>query len=154
MSSTGEKSKEIVANTQDFHENPFLKLLKTTKKEKQYEKSASFQNSIASGSFSGISKSALRRRKRKAKQQLKPKMEDLLTTITDEIETQPSESAQYIASSKGRENLPNAANKSGRSVIMRQEHDKFNHVLQDATFRNLPFAALKNAIANNMASKQ
>ena len=63
-------------------------MLQTTKKEKQKTKSSDFNEKILSKvSFNlsgGISKSSTRRRKRKAKENLKPKMDDLLLSLPTE----------------------------------------------------------------------
>lgn len=142
----------ILAHADQYHENPFLKLLKGTKKEKQDAKSATFQRLIVASNLSGISKSALRRRKRKAREQLKPQMNDLLTSIADEVPKGNHETPQYVESTKPHSNAPNSAKRSGRNAIMRQEHSAFNQVLQNPEFRSSPFAALKSAIANNMKS--
>lgn len=152
VSKSTDSSSKII-KPEPYHENPFLKLLKTSKKDKQHEKSTSFHNLIALSNLSGISKSALRRRKRKAREQLKPQMNDLLSTIAAEVPRNDDE-PKFIASTKGRDNAPNAVKRSGRNVIMRQEHEKFNHVLQNPTFKTSPFAALKEAIANNMKTGQ
>lgn len=136
-----------------YHENPFLKLLTMSKKDKQHEKSTTFHNLIALSNLSGISKSALRRRKRKAREQLKPQMNDLLSTIAAEVPRNDDE-PKFIAPTKGHDNAPNAVKRSGRKAIMHQEHEKFNHVLQNPSFKSSPFAALRETIANNMKAGQ
>lgn len=75
---------------EEYHENPLLKLAKTTKKQKQQEKSDRFINQLVNkvtfNTSGNISKSALRRRKRKEKEQLKPKMDELFKSLPTDIE--------------------------------------------------------------------
>lgn len=69
----------------EYHENTLLKIAKTTKKQKQQDKSDQFINKLVNkvtfNTSGGISKSSLRRQKRKEKEQLKPKMDELLLTL-------------------------------------------------------------------------
>ncbi|CCE65744.1 hypothetical protein TPHA_0M01690 [Tetrapisispora phaffii CBS 4417] len=74
-----------------FPEDPkaFLHQLRETKKEKQMNKQDTFLTQIkerAAGNpdFAGISKSSIRRRKRNMKNDLKPKMNDLLLSLNKE----------------------------------------------------------------------
>lgn len=156
--------KQDNTDTSDYHENPFLKLLKVSKKDKQINKSQNFTQQLESRSFntsSGASKSSLRRRKRKAKEELKPKMDELLqslpatTNIVDAPTSKKDSGApkKYINSSKGPANIPNATKKTGHSKIMHQESKNFNSVLKDPQFRASPFSALKNAIAQNLQNQ-
>lgn len=145
------------SETQDdssYHENPFLKLLKVSKKDKQQEKSTTFAKKIeVNGNTSGgISKSSLRRRKRKAKEELKPKMNELLMSLDEPTNKNVKivEKAGFIASSKTNKNLPNAAKRTGHSKILSQENKNFSSVLQNPKFRTSPFNALKEAIAQNL----
>lgn len=65
----------------------FLHQYKESKKEKQMNKQNTFISKIRQSSnteFSGISKSSIRRRKRKLRDSLKPRMEDLLTSLEQE----------------------------------------------------------------------
>lgn len=124
-------------------ENPFLKLLTISKKEKQLTKSKTFNEKIINTGLT-ISKSSLRRRKRKLKESLKPKMSDILDSLPT-VETEPK-FVETVAHS----NEPNFRNKTGQQVIFKQEHQNFNRILQDRQFRTSPFATLKEAIKNNM----
>ncbi|CAI5757692.1 unnamed protein product [Candida verbasci] len=155
---------DTTPNDDTYHENPMLKLAKTTKKEKQQNKSDKFINHLMNKSTfntSGtISKSALRRKKRKEKEQLKPKMNELLMNLpTDgnEINEQDKvtkivrpNSTEYIKSSKLNLNRPNPTKSTGLKQIMKEEHKNFNNVLTNPDFRASPFDALKNAIKQNM----
>ncbi|ODV80663.1 ribosome biogenesis protein SLX9 [Suhomyces tanzawaensis NRRL Y-17324] len=151
---------------EEFHENPLLKLSKITKKEKQQNKSASFALSVLNkttfNTSNNISKSSLRRRKRKEKEQLKPNMQELLTSLpgakdgddlfssnTTTIKSAKS-SEGFVKSSKLNKNLPNATKKSGHQQILREEHKNFSNVLKNPAFRQSPFDALKSAIQQNM----
>lgn len=146
----------------DYHENPFLKLLKVTKKDKQLSKSQNFSQKFDSSTLntsSNISKSALRRRKRNARNELKPKMDELLqnlpetTNILESSATHKSKDSnvtKFIKSSKTSANLPNATKQTGHAKIMTQESKNFTNVLKNPQFRTSPFSALKDAIAQNL----
>lgn len=144
---------------QEFHENPFLKLLKTSKKEKQQTKSQNFNERIQKSVnlSGGVSKSTLRRHKRRAREQLKPKMDDLLLSLPDTGMEWPSSATTtvkpYIKSSKANVHQPNANNSKGHKVIMAQEHKNFSNVLKNPEFRSSPFSALKSAIAHNLEQR-
>lgn len=135
-----------------YHENPFLKLLKVSKKDKQQEKSDIFVKKIevSGNTTGGISKSALRRRKRKSKEELKPKMNELLTSLDVDTSTTKIVERKFVESSKVNKNLPNAAKRTGHLKILSQENKNFNQVLQNPQFRTSPFDALKQAISNNL----
>lgn len=75
----------------DLPEDPkaFLHQYKETKKEKHSNKQNEFLSRIKKGSngdasFDGISKSSIRRRKRKMRDDLKPRLDDLLTSLQQE----------------------------------------------------------------------
>lgn len=146
----------------DYHENPFLKLLKVSKKDKQLSKSQNFTQKFDSANLNttgSISKSALRRRKRHARDQLKPKMDELLQNLpetTNIVETNPGTNpgtTKFVKATKKSANLPNAAKQTGHAKIMNQESKNFANVLKNPQFRSSPFSALKNAIAQNMQSQ-
>lgn len=62
----------------------FLHQHRETKKDKQMNKQSAFISKIketSSSEFAGISKSSVRRRKRKLRDDLKPRMQDLLTSL-------------------------------------------------------------------------
>lgn len=90
---------EEVPYTYVLGEDPkaFLHQSKETKKEKQSLKHSSFLDRLreksSANDFSGISKSAARRRKRKLRDDLKPKMQDLLTSLENDVEVE-SESGE------------------------------------------------------------
>lgn len=141
------------------NDNPFLKLLTVAKKDKQASRSSNFTQRVitkAADNGMGISKSALRRRKRKAREQLKPKMDDLLaslseptTTIVDSdaVKAHATDDHSYISQNKNK-NQPNITKQSGHRIIMNDERKNFTSLLRDSQFRSSPFAALKDAIAN------
>lgn len=78
--------------TTELPEDPkaFLHQFKETKKEKHSNKQNDFLSKIKQNSgklnpeFEGISKSSVRRRKRKMRDNLKPKLDDLLTSLQQE----------------------------------------------------------------------
>ncbi|EGV64657.1 hypothetical protein CANTEDRAFT_120456 [Yamadazyma tenuis ATCC 10573] len=128
-----------------YDENPFLKLSSITKKEKQHQKTKSFTQRLATTS-SSVSKSALRRRKRKVKEALKPKMEELFETLPEVTRDQQT---GFVPSDTPHANEPNARKKTGHQVIFKREHENFNHILQNKQFRTSPFATLKQSIQEN-----
>lgn len=138
-----------------------LKLLKISKKEKMQSKSASFAETLLKkvtfNTSNSISKSSLRRRKRREREQLKPKMDELLSSLDDiqnqtKIVVKDPETGGYIKAT--RPNLPNANTKKGQQQIRKQEGENFKNVLKNPEFRVDPFAALKFAIANNVKNNQ
>ncbi|KAL3233039.1 Ribosome biogenesis protein SLX9 [Nakaseomyces bracarensis] len=68
----------------------FLHQSKESKKEKMSQKHSMFLERVKEKNmateFSGISKSAVRRRKRKLRDDLKPKMHDLLTSLENDVQ--------------------------------------------------------------------
>lgn len=73
----------------------FLHQSKESKKDKMSQKHSMFLERLReknmAGEFSGISKSAIRRRKRKMRDELKPKMHDLLTSLENDVDIEQSE---------------------------------------------------------------
>lgn len=144
---------------EDYHENPLLKLLKTSKKEKQQAKSNLFNEKILSkltfNLSGGVSKSALRRRKRKEKEQLKPKMDDLWLSLPEKtikiVESKKREGdVTYVQVTSKPTNAPNPQKQSGHAKLLKEENQHFNQVLQNQQFKSTPFSALKQAISQNM----
>ncbi|KAG7874414.1 hypothetical protein KL938_005029 [Ogataea parapolymorpha] len=86
-----------------------------------------------------VSKSALRRRKRKMKEQLKPKLEDLAQALEEVPATAPQPK---------RDHTPNP-HKRGAKIVEKVEIQRFGAVLKNEQFRKSPFDALKRVIANN-----
>lgn len=134
-----------------------LKLLKTTKKEKQAAKSSLFNDKVLSkvtfNTTGGISKSALRRRKRKEKEQLKPKMDDLLLSLPQTVnivETKKKKEVKYVAEIGKPANRPNPQKHSGHTKLLEVENKRFNQVLNNSEFKKSPFALLQQAISQNM----
>lgn len=144
----------------EYHENPFLKLLKISKKEKQHNKSVNFTNSLTDkvtfNTSNGVSKSSLRRRKRKDKDVLKPKMDELLTSLPDfkttTIKTSivTPKAKEFVKSTKENLNKPNANKTTGHNIILKQEYKNFSNVLKNPEFKKSPFSALKAAIQQNL----
>ncbi|KAK8440729.1 ribosome biogenesis protein slx9 [Candidozyma auris] len=148
--------KQEQASREEHHENPLLKLSQTSKKEKLKNKSQDFNEKILSKvSFNlsgGISKSASRRRKRKSKENLKPKMDDLLSSLPEEtlnlVEAKTPQA--FIAAKKKEANKPNPQKQGGHAKLLQTENRHFNRVLTDKQFKASPFAALKSAIQHNL----
>ncbi|CAH6718696.1 ribosome biogenesis protein Slx9p [[Candida] jaroonii] len=140
------KPKIVNKVVHQYEDNPFLKLSTISKKEKQLTKAKAFNDKIVNTN-STVSKSALRRRKRKAKQALKPKMEELfesLPTLDDKVEEKEFVEQTTIS------NQPNALKRSGQRIIQKQEHENFNNILKNQQFRSSPFATLRQSIQQNM----
>ena len=140
-----------VEPTPQFEENPFLKLLTVTKKDKQLNKSKTFNDRIGLNPSDQISKSALRRRKRKAKESLKPKMEDLLDMLP---ETGDNNDDKYVSVKPVHVNEPNVLNRRGHAVVFKQENHHFNSILKDQQFRASPFSTLRQVISKGIDNSQ
>ncbi|KAH3679161.1 hypothetical protein WICMUC_001172 [Wickerhamomyces mucosus] len=160
----------------------FLHEYKETKKDKLLEKKNDFLNRLRkSNDESNISKSSLRRRKRKQRDALLPKMQDLLTTLEDEVQNNDEnlnnektiadddkikapkthksinivDSKKYVDhQDKGfLKNLPSSRTKKGSKIIEIQEKKQFGEVLKNSQFKQSPFDALKNAIQNRIKNE-
>lgn len=143
-------------NEESYHENPLLKLLKISKKEKQQTKSNNFvqklTNKVTFNTSNSISKSSLRRRKRKEKEELKPKMNELLLNLPEETTklVDNTKTNTFIKTSKQNLNRPNPQKITGQRAIFAQESKSFTNVLKNTQFKSSPFDALKNAIKQNL----
>lgn len=114
--------------------------------------------------FDRISKSAIRRRKKKLRDNLKPKMSDLLDTLNtlDNVgnanraltQTNDTQRPTYIPS-KIRAHIPNPhKNKNVKSLIENIEKKNFSSVLASQDFKTSPFASLKDKISKNLGNFQ
>lgn len=140
-----------------FHENPLLKLLKVSKKEKMQAKSTLFTERLASkvtfNTSGGISKSARKRRNKKAREQLKPKMDDLFASLPQTVTVVDAQSVkkQFIVDVAAKPtNAPNPQKHLGHTKLLAAENRHFGQVLLNLQFQASPFAALKAAIGQNM----
>ncbi|SCU89872.1 LAME_0E05952g1_1 [Lachancea meyersii CBS 8951] len=156
----------------------FLHQARESKKDKMLNKSQSFLSKLQEKtSLNGaISKSALRRRKRKMRDQLKPRMEDLLISLEQDGVTEATKdmadsaesdrnnqdsngagfrnvtriSTATLPSESGsvliRKNEPSIRNQRGAKMLTGKEIDRFQNVLQNKQFQQNPFAALKEVI--------
>ncbi|SGZ48314.1 CIC11C00000003606 [Sungouiella intermedia] len=135
--------KQEQVHENEFQGNPLLKLLTTTKKEKQLAKSTQFNEKILSkvtfNMSGGVSKSALRRRKRKEREQLKPKMDDLLLSLPERVN---------VVESKQKKKEKH----TGHTKLLEAENKRFNQVLNNSQFKKTPFALLQQAINQNMGN--
>lgn len=106
----------------------------------------------------GISKSAIRRRKRKLRDQLRPKLtEDLLDALTESTNTtiKVNEQGQeeLIIEEKVRlDHTPNPLNKRGEMALFKIEKEEFKNVLKSKELRSGGLAALRNSILSNIAN--
>ncbi|ODV82822.1 hypothetical protein CANARDRAFT_10201 [[Candida] arabinofermentans NRRL YB-2248] len=119
---------------------------------------------------SGISKSAIRRRKRKLRDSLKPKLDDLLDAlpvdvqdVTNELQQQQQQQ-RYVASgdisvdptasattttTKNKLNHQPNFHRKGSKLVEKMEMERFGKILKDENFKTNPFASLKEAILKN-----
>ena len=122
-------------------------------------KSDKFVNKLIDDSIK-ISKSSLRRRKRKAREQLKPKLDDLLTNLplttnNNSIQQQINQSREgekidnsiFINKKINKNHIPNPTKASGIKQIMKQESIIFQNALK---IRDSNFSSLKNMIQQNL----
>ncbi|QLQ78824.1 hypothetical protein HG537_0B01720 [Torulaspora globosa] len=162
----------------DVSSRSFLHQPRESKKEKQLNKQQMFLNrvlekSLGRDDFAGVSKSAVRRRKRKLRDELKPKMGDLLNSLREEddlkehvIEGMDNEdSGDSIARRKVvkvisnvergtselgyvhiRKNEPNIRNQKGAKALSIRETSRMNDILHNSSFQQNPFGALREAI--------
>lgn len=119
-------------------------------------------NSIISSTIStdpnqvGISKSAIRRRKRKLRDQLRPKLtEDLLDALTESTNTVINKGEdgkeEIIIEEKVKLNhLPNPLNKRGEIALFKIENEQFKQVLKNKDLRTGGLSALRNSILSNL----
>lgn len=167
----------------DLPEDPkaFLHQYKETKREKQTNKQTDFLSKIRQGSgrsdpaFEGISKSSVRRRKRKMRDNLKPRLDDLLVSLQKEEDLNeftkepedaaapstnpfaPKTDAPHIkvtrivekiepGSVKIKRNEPNIRNQKGAKMLAVKERQRFNEVLTNQVFQQNSFSALRDII--------
>lgn len=167
----------------DLPEDPkaFLHQYKETKREKQTNKQTDFLSKIRQGSgrsdpaFEGISKSSVRRRKRKMRDNLKPRLDDLLVSLQKEEDLNeftkepedaaapstnpfaPNTDAPHIkvtrivekiepGSVKIKRNEPNIRNQKGAKMLAVKERQRFNEVLTNQVFQQNSFSALRDII--------
>ncbi|CAI4063420.1 hypothetical protein SUVZ_07G3160 [Saccharomyces uvarum] len=171
----------------DLESDPkaFLHQPKETKKEKLLNKQNTFLSQLkgrpmvdagVSANFDGISKSSVRRRKRKLREELKPRMQDLLTSLEQEKDLQNiiketgttvdgnndinmdskirivdtkemrPKKAAEPGSIKIKKNQPNIKNQKGAKALSANETARFNQVLTNQDFQKNPFGALREVI--------
>ncbi|CCF60497.1 hypothetical protein KAFR_0K01430 [Kazachstania africana CBS 2517] len=154
----------------------FLHQPKETKREKQLNKQSAFISRVQEKSmgmdpsFAGISKSSIRRRKRKMRDNLKPRMDDLLVSLereddlrditqntgehADDEETRKRNRANVTkvvsrnepGSVLTRRNEPSIRNKKGAKTLQIKETERFNQVLKNQLFQTNTFGALREVI--------
>ena len=122
-------------------------------------KSNSVMPNLNDPNQAGISKSAIRRRKRKLRDQLTPKLtEDLLDALTE------STNATISKKNDGTEEItieervkldhtPNPLNKRGEMALFKIENENFKQVLKNKDLRTGGLAALRNSILSNIADE-
>ena len=158
----------------------FLHQARESKKDKQTNKQQTFLSQIKEkalvidSNFAGISKSSIRRRKRKQRDDLKPKMHDLLTSLQQEEDLKEdtkdledpdkysvstvkvtkiikSENYQKLEVNgpgfiKIKRNDPNIRNQKGAKRLALNESKRFNQVLNNPSFQSDPFGSLREII--------
>ncbi|CAI4038776.1 hypothetical protein SMKI_06G1240 [Saccharomyces mikatae IFO 1815] len=176
----------IVDEKYDLESDPraFLHQPKETKKEKLLNRQSTFLSHLKeksapsdglSANFDGISKSSIRRRKRKLREELKPRMQDLLTSLEQEKDLQDIIEKRNMTmdddkdidmdsririvdakeirskeaepgSIKIKKNQPNIRNQRGAKALAANETARFNQVLTNQDFQKNPFGALREVI--------
>lgn len=107
----------------------------------------------------GISKSAIRRRKRKLRDQLAPKLtEDLLDALTESTNTVINKTIdgteEIVIKEKVKlDHTPNPHNKRGAMALYKIENEKFKQVLKNKEVRNGGLSALRNLILENISKE-
>lgn len=107
----------------------------------------------------GISKSAIRRRKRKLRDELRPKLtEDLLTALTEStnstINVNKDGQEEIIIEEKIKlDHTPNPLNKRGEMALYKIENEQFKNVLKNKELRHGGLSALRNSILNNLSKE-
>lgn len=108
-----------------------------------------------------ISKSSLRRRKRKLRDQLRPKLtEDLLNALTESTNTKIEKTEEgnervIIEERIKLDHKPNPLNKRGEMALLKIENEEFKNVLKNKELRNGNglLASLKNSILLNLSKE-
>lgn len=106
----------------------------------------------------GISKSAIRRRKRKLRDQLTPKLtDDLLDALTESTNTTINKKVdgteEIVIEEKVKLNhTPNPLNKRGEMALFKIENENFKQVLKNKELRSGGLAALRNSILTNISN--
>lgn len=132
----------------------FLHAYKETKQQKLQNKRQGLLTKLVGDST--ISKSSMRRRKRKEKQELKPKMEELLTSLEESIGDTINvlDSKQFLSTTTKNANMPSTRTKKGLKKVEEQETQRFRMVLKDQSFKKSPFETLRESIANRLKEEQ
>ncbi|AJR87599.1 Slx9p [Saccharomyces cerevisiae YJM693] len=176
----------ILDESYDIESDPraFLHQPKETKKEKLLNRQNTFLSNLKGKStlndgiaanFDGISESSIRRRKRKLREELKPRMQDLLTSLEQEkdlrgiIENSSKDmnndddidmdsKIRFVdtkemnlkkiepGSVRIKKNQPNIRNQKGAKALAANETARFNQVLTNQDFQKNPFGALREVI--------
>ncbi|SCU96716.1 LAMI_0F07492g1_1 [Lachancea mirantina] len=140
----------------------FLHQAKESKRDKSEQKSQQFLARIKESSLgAGISKSSLRRRKRKLRDRLKPRMDDLLVSLEQEVDIAGNDGKEENKrkqvnviggpktegnSSGLKKNQPSIRKQKGAKLLNTREADRFQTVLHNVQFQQSPFATLKEVI--------
>ncbi|CAR27465.1 hypothetical protein ZYGR_0I07400 [Zygosaccharomyces rouxii] len=155
------KPQEVLNDIEmDMGEDPkaFLHQYKESKKDKNLSRQQMFLDQIkqkngTDPSFAGISKSAMRRRKRKLRDDLKPKMGELLTSLGQEEDLKEQfednfkeEGVVEPEPQKKRKNEPNIRNQKGAKALSVQESERMKQVLSNSSFQQNTFSALRDVI--------
>ncbi|KAG0676964.1 ribosome biogenesis protein slx9 [Pichia californica] len=117
-------------------------------------------NNLSDPKQPGISKSAIRRRKRKLRDQLTPKLtEDLLDALTEStntiINTNKDGIEEIIINEKVKlDHTPNPKNKRGEMALFKIENKKFKEVLKSKELRQGGLSALRNSILANISRSE
>lgn len=143
----------VVNMNMDMGEDPkaFLHQYKESKKDKNLGRQQMFLDQIkhkngGNPEFAGISKSAIRRRKRKIRDDLKPKMGELLTSLDQEEDLKKEGEVEEVEPQRKRKNEPNIRNQKGAKALSVQESERMKQVLSNSSFQQNTFGALRDVI--------
>ncbi|KAF6011273.1 hypothetical protein HII13_002630 [Brettanomyces bruxellensis] len=115
----------------------------------------------------GISKSAVRRRKRKLKEQLTAKLSDLKSVLDETVEAEniqkgiisgdiPAGEKEGLEAISRRklDHRPNPTTVRGSALVEKSEIRRFKAILKEENFKKSPFASLRTSIMNNISRSE
>lgn len=115
----------------------------------------------------GISKSAVRRRKRKLKEQLTAKLSDLKSVLDETVEAEniqkgiisgdiPAGEKEGLEAISRRklDHRPNPTTVRGSALVEKSEIRRFKAILKEQNFKKSPFPSLRTSIMNNISRSE
>lgn len=125
-----------------------------SKRDKRESKSNLFKNKLENDNGNKISKSSLRRQKRKTRSNLHGgQLGDMLSTLPEVAEELKNSSQTPFVAKKITPIDPKKSSRKNEKVV-RNEIDRFNKVFTNQSYRSNPFESLKSFISSNIEKKQ